>query len=124
MRRYSVPRLAFINKCDRPGAGPWKVVNQIRSKLRHNCAAVQVPIGMEDKLQGLVDLVHRRAFYFRGDKGESVRTRAARTEATVIMAGLLLNQVICSCHEGCHVKNHELCDSCAYGHMGASGCRS
>ncbi|KAK3002849.1 hypothetical protein RJ639_019911 [Escallonia herrerae] len=58
MRRYEVPRLAFINKLDRMGADPWKVLSQARAKLRHNSAAVQVPIGLEDDFQGLVDLVH------------------------------------------------------------------
>lgn len=72
MRRYSVPRLAFINKCDRAGANPWNVISQIRDKLRHNCAAVQLPIGLEHELTGLVDLVHNRAFYFEGPNGETV----------------------------------------------------
>ncbi|KAK2990345.1 hypothetical protein RJ640_020546 [Escallonia rubra] len=72
MRRYEVPRLAFINKLDRMGADPWKVLSQARVKLRHNSAAVQVPIGLEDDFQGLVDLVHLRAYYFRGSSGEKV----------------------------------------------------
>ncbi|CAK9188419.1 unnamed protein product [Ilex paraguariensis] len=74
MRRYEVPRLAFINKLDRMGADPWKVLNQARSKLRHHCAAVQVPIGLEDDFQGLVDLVHLKAYYFHGSSGEKVVT--------------------------------------------------
>ncbi|KAK2990352.1 hypothetical protein RJ640_020553 [Escallonia rubra] len=61
MRRYEVPRLAFINKLDRMGADPWKVLSQARAKLRHNSAAVQVPIGLEDDFQGLVDIVHLKA---------------------------------------------------------------
>jgi hypothetical protein len=73
MRRYSVPRLAFINKCDRAGAGPWKVLGQMRAKLRHNCAAIQIPIGLEENLKGVVDLVHQRAFYFEGANGEKVK---------------------------------------------------
>ncbi|KAK2990409.1 hypothetical protein RJ640_000851, partial [Escallonia rubra] len=72
MRRYEVPRLAFINKLDRMGADPWKVLSQARAKLRHNSAAVQVPIGLEDDFQGLVDLVHLKAYYFRGSSGEKV----------------------------------------------------
>ncbi|KAL1328870.1 hypothetical protein AAHE18_12G000100 [Arachis hypogaea] len=55
--QYEVPRLAFINKLDRMGADPWKVLNQARSKLRHHNAAMQVPIGLEDDFEGLVDLV-------------------------------------------------------------------
>ncbi|CAD5186132.1 unnamed protein product [Musa acuminata subsp. malaccensis] len=72
MRRYEVPRLAFINKLDRMGADPWKVLNQARSKLRHHSAAVQVPIGLEEEFQGLVDLVEMKAYYFHGANGEKV----------------------------------------------------
>ncbi|KAA8515892.1 hypothetical protein F0562_019071 [Nyssa sinensis] len=72
MRRYEVPRLAFINKLDRMGADPWKVLSQARSKLRHHSAAVQVPIGLEDDLEGLVDLVQLKAYYFHGSNGEKV----------------------------------------------------
>ncbi|KAG1334998.1 elongation factor G, mitochondrial [Cocos nucifera] len=74
MRRYEVPRLAFINKLDRMGADPWKVLNQARSKLRHHSAAVQVPIGLEEEFQGLVDLVESKAYYFHGANGEKVVT--------------------------------------------------
>ncbi|RAL54017.1 unnamed protein product [Cuscuta campestris] len=74
MRRYEVPRLAFINKLDRMGADPWKVLNQARSKLRHHAAAVQVPIGLEDDFNGLIDLVRMKAYYFHGPSGEEVLT--------------------------------------------------
>ncbi len=73
MRRYNVPRLAFVNKCDRQGANPYRVTDQLREKLNHNCAMVTLPIGLEDKLKGLVDLVKLRAFYFDGDNGETIR---------------------------------------------------
>ncbi|KAG0607350.1 hypothetical protein M758_8G021700 [Ceratodon purpureus] len=72
MRRYSVPRVAFINKLDRSGADPWKVIDQVRKKLKHNCSAVQFPIGLEDQIKGLVDLVHNQAYYFQGVHGEKV----------------------------------------------------
>ncbi|XP_022152350.1 elongation factor G-2, mitochondrial-like [Momordica charantia] len=72
MRRYEVPRLAFINKLDRMGADPWKVLNQARSKLRHHSAAVQVPIGLEEEFRGLVDLVQLKAYYFQGSNGDKV----------------------------------------------------
>lgn len=72
MRRYEVPRVAFINKCDRMGADPWKVLNQARSKLRHHSAAVQVPIGLEEEFQGLVDLIEQKALYFQGSNGEKI----------------------------------------------------
>uniref|UniRef100_A0A7N0ZTQ2 Elongation factor G, mitochondrial n=1 Tax=Kalanchoe fedtschenkoi TaxID=63787 RepID=A0A7N0ZTQ2_KALFE len=72
MRRYEVPRVAFINKLDRMGADPWKVLSQLRSKLRHHNAAVQVPIGLEENLEGLVDLVNLKAMYFHGSSGENI----------------------------------------------------
>ncbi|KAE9617853.1 putative protein-synthesizing GTPase [Lupinus albus] len=72
MKRYEVPRLAFINKLDRMGADPWKVLNQARSKLRHHSAAMQVPIGLEDDFKGLIDLVHLKAYYFHGSMGENI----------------------------------------------------
>lgn len=75
MRRYTVPRLAFINKCDRAGADPWRVIGQIREKLKHNCAAIQIPIGLEDQLSGVVDLVEMQAYVFEGPKGETVKTQ-------------------------------------------------
>ncbi|KAF8063444.1 elongation factor G, mitochondrial [Lyophyllum atratum] len=72
MRRYNVPRVSFINKMDRPGANPWRIVNQIRTKLRIPAAAVQVPIGVEDEFKGVVDLVHWRSIYNEGLKGSTV----------------------------------------------------
>ncbi|PCH34585.1 elongation factor G mitochondrial [Wolfiporia cocos MD-104 SS10] len=72
MRRYNVPRISFINKMDRPGANPWRVIEQIRTKLRIPAAAVQVPIGVEDELKGVVDLVRWKAIYNEGEKGNNV----------------------------------------------------
>jgi len=72
MRRYNVPRLAFINKLDRTGANPFRVIDQLREKLRLNAAAVQIPIGLEDRLEGLVDLIHMKAYRFEGDNGEKI----------------------------------------------------
>ncbi|KAI6014495.1 hypothetical protein PISMIDRAFT_27000 [Pisolithus microcarpus 441] len=72
MRRYNVPRISFINKMDRPGANPWRVINQIRTKLKIAAAAVHVPIGVEDELRGVVDLVRWKAVYNEGEKGIDV----------------------------------------------------
>ncbi|TFK77695.1 P-loop containing nucleoside triphosphate hydrolase protein, partial [Polyporus arcularius HHB13444] len=72
MRRYNVPRISFINKMDRPGANPWRVINQIRQKLKIAAAAVQVPIGVEDDLRGVVDLIRWKANYNQGEKGNQV----------------------------------------------------
>src|SRR5512133_1253250 len=64
LKRYSVPRLAFINKCDRSGADPFRVKEQLREKLGHNAVMVQIPIGLEEKLEGVVDLITMKAVYF------------------------------------------------------------
>jgi len=73
LKRYDVPRIAFINKCDRVGANPLKVRDQLEEKLRHNAVLMQIPIGLEDKLLGVVDLVRMKAVYFDGRDGEIVR---------------------------------------------------
>ena len=72
MRRYDVPRLAFINKLDRAGADPFRVINQLRDKLRLNAAPVQYPIGLEDAHTGVVDLLSMKAFKFTGSSGENI----------------------------------------------------
>ncbi len=72
MKRYQVPCIAFVNKCDRSGANPLKVCKQLKDKLGHNSIMMQLPIGLEDKHQGLVDLVKMKAFYFEGDNGEKM----------------------------------------------------
>jgi len=73
MTRYRVPRVAFINKCDRTGANPERVVKQLREKLNLNAVAIQVPMGLEGDMQGLIDLVRMKAIYFDGDNGEKIR---------------------------------------------------
>ncbi len=72
MKRYRVPRIAFINKCDRTGANPVKVRDQLREKLGHNPVLLQLPLGLEDKLEGVIDLIEMKAIRFRGDAGESM----------------------------------------------------
>jgi elongation factor G len=73
MKRYQVPCLAFINKCDRSGADPSRVIGQLHSKLGHNAVALQMPIGLEADFQGVVDLLLMKAVYFEGVNGERVR---------------------------------------------------
>uniref|UniRef100_A0A8C5PKL0 Elongation factor G, mitochondrial n=1 Tax=Leptobrachium leishanense TaxID=445787 RepID=A0A8C5PKL0_9ANUR len=73
MKRYGVPFLTFINKLDRSGSNPNKAVQHLRSKLNHNASFVQIPIGLENKFKGVIDLVEERAIYFDGDYGQSVR---------------------------------------------------
>lgn len=73
LKRYHVPRIAFVNKCDRTGANPLKVRMQLREKLGLNAYMMQIPIGLEDKLEGVVDLVTMKALYFEGENGTQVR---------------------------------------------------
>jgi len=73
MKRYRVPCIAFINKLDRTGANPFRVIQQLRSKLGHNAVAMQIPIGLEGDFLGVVDLVSMKAFYFEGENGETIR---------------------------------------------------
>jgi elongation factor G len=73
LKRYHVPRIAFINKCDRTGANPFRVTSQLREKLALNAVMIQIPIGLEDKLEGVVDLISMKAIYFDGDQGTELR---------------------------------------------------
>jgi elongation factor G len=73
MNRYKVPRVAFINKCDRSGADPIKVNEQLRARLNHKTALMQLPIGLEADLSGIIDLVTMKAMYFDGPYGEDIR---------------------------------------------------
>ena len=72
MRRYRVPRLAFVNKLDRSGANPRRVAQQLREKLRHNAVLMQLPIGLESEFSGVVDLVRMKSYRFEGANGEHV----------------------------------------------------
>lgn len=103
MKRYKVPCIAFINKCDRNGANPFRVISQLKTKLGHNAVAMQIPIGLESDLEGVVDLVSMRALYFDGDNGETVRAEEipqnllheakARREELIDAASLFSDQL-------------------------------
>ncbi|KAJ2822892.1 Elongation factor G, mitochondrial [Coemansia erecta] len=97
MRRYDVPRISFINKMDRAGANPRRIIDQIRNKLKIPAAALQVPIGAEDAFEGVVDILANKAIYNRGSRGEDVvyadvpahlveSVAAAREELVTILA--------------------------------------
>jgi elongation factor G len=65
--KYNVPRIAFINKCDRPGADPWRCVHQIRERIKAHPVLTQIPMGLEDSFAGVVDLIEMRALEWVGD---------------------------------------------------------
>jgi len=73
MKRYQIPCIAFINKCDRSGADPWRVIKQLNAKLGHNAVALQTPIGLEVDMQGVIDLITMQAIHFDGEHGEELR---------------------------------------------------
>lgn len=80
MKRYQVPRLAFINKMDRTGADPFKVVEQMRNKLGTDAVLMQLPIGAGEDFEGVIDLVEMKAYYNDGEKGEKVRVEEIPAE--------------------------------------------
>ena len=72
MKRYGIPRLAFVNKMDRTGADPFKVADQMREKLGVDVIMFQIPIGMGETFEGVVDLIEMKAYKNDGEKGEKV----------------------------------------------------
>ena len=70
--RYGVPRFCFINKLDRTGADFWRCVESIKDRLGANAVPIQIPIGREDKFQGVIDLVEMKAIYYRDDLGNQI----------------------------------------------------
>jgi elongation factor G len=95
MTRYEVPRLVFINKLDRAGSDPFRAIADIRKKLNLKMCALQVPIGSEKDLLGVVDVIGRRPIFFEGEKGQKRR------------AGLL-NEVPVSVSQRCEEVRSEL----------------
>ncbi len=80
MKRYRVPRLAFLNKMDRMGANAFNGVKSLREKLGHNAVLMQLPIGAEENFKGCIDLITMKAYFFDGDNGENVREEAIPAE--------------------------------------------
>src|SRR4026207_1449225 len=107
MKRYHVPRLAFINKSDRTGANPFRVVEQLREKLKHNAVMMQIPIGLEGDHQGVVDLIEMKAHYFDGPNGdirrveeipESIRKQAEEKRAEMLDAVSMFSDELMEAH--------------------------
>src|SRR3954465_4645711 len=73
MKRYRVPRIAFVNKMDNPGANYERVSDMLKEKLGHHPVKLQVPMGAEDKFQGLIDPIIGKAYFFEGADGEIVK---------------------------------------------------
>lgn len=71
--RYSVPRIAFINKMDRTGANFYKVYEQIKDRLGANAVPIQIPVGNENDFQGIIDLVRMRAKIYQDDLGKNIK---------------------------------------------------
>ena len=88
MARYKVPRIAFVNKCDRPGANPARVTKQLRDKLSLNAHLMQLPIGLEGDFEGIVDLITMKAIYFDGENGEIMREEAIPAEMAAEAEGM------------------------------------
>ncbi len=84
MRRYGVPRIAFINKMDRVGAAPQRVIREMQERLKTNAVALQLPIGSEGSFVGVVDLITMQAVTFDGQYGEIVRRSAVPEELQVV----------------------------------------
>ncbi|PRP84575.1 mitochondrial translation elongation factor G [Planoprotostelium fungivorum] len=72
MRRYSVPRLVFINKLDRAGGDPIKVTEQLKKRLGLNATLINIPMGKESNLHGVIDLIHQKGYLFEGNNGEEI----------------------------------------------------
>jgi elongation factor G len=104
MNKYGVPRIAFVNKMDRAGANFLRVVDMIRSRLRANPVAIQLPIGAEDSFEGVVDLIRMKAIYWdmetQGTRFEyrdipaSLKAQAEEYRAKMIEAAAEANEVL------------------------------
>jgi elongation factor G len=80
MKRYRVPRIAFVNKMDNPGANYERVAEMLKEKLGHHPVQIQVPIGAESAFKGIIDPIVGKAFFFDGDDGEITREEEVPAE--------------------------------------------
>ncbi len=70
MKRYGIPRIAFINKMDRTGANPFRVVEAMHDALKLNALLLEYPIGAESQFEGVIDLIEMEAHFYEGENGE------------------------------------------------------
>jgi elongation factor G len=70
--RYRVPRFCFVNKLDRTGADFWRVVDMIKDRLGANAVPLQIPIGLEDRFRGVIDLINMKAITYGNDLGDQI----------------------------------------------------
>ncbi|MGH8288964.1 MAG: elongation factor G [Steroidobacteraceae bacterium] len=119
MNRYAVPRLAFVNKMDRAGANFLRVVDMIRARLRANPLPIQIPIGAEDKFEGVVDLIRMKAIYWdmetQGmrfeyrDIPEELKAQAEEYRSKMIEAAAEANDTLMHKYlEGEHLSDTEI----------------
>ena len=78
--RHSVPRFCFINKLDRTGADFWRCFDMIKDRLGANAVPLQLPIGLEDKFEGVIDLIAMEEIVYLDDKGEKSERRPIRVD--------------------------------------------
>ncbi|MEO8800069.1 MAG: elongation factor G, partial [Polyangiaceae bacterium] len=80
MKRYHVPRIAFVNKMDNPGANYERVADMLKEKLSHHPVKIQVPMGSESDFKGIIDPIVGKAYFFDGEDGEIIREEAIPAE--------------------------------------------
>jgi elongation factor G len=117
--KYRVPRIAFINKCDRIGADPWRCVQQIRERMKGQPVLTQIPIGLEGSFSGVVDLVDMRAFEWVGDTtgavfmerqvpADMVRAAKRARSAMIETLGELDDEILALYVEGAEINSRQI----------------